>query len=86
MSALQERRERVMETDGGVTCTVLTAKELHLNKSDEKGVNDSPFFRSVSLSQCLNVVCTVLADTSTQAPLILWMSQCVKGSQYKIRL
>lgn len=41
-----------METDGHVTSTVLTAEERRLNKSDEKGVNDSlfstlPLFHSV---------------------------------------
>lgn len=73
-----------METDGGVAFTVSTTKGLHLSESDEKkGVNDS-FLSTLSLVH--SVVCTVLADTSTQAHLILWMSQCVKGSQCKIRL
>lgn len=76
ISALQERNERVAVTDGCVTCTVLTARERHLNKSDEKRCKWFPF-------ECLNSVCTDLADTSTKAHLILWMSQCEKGSQCK---
>lgn len=49
-----------------------------------EGVDGVFFTLCLSLSECLNVVCTVLADTSTLAHLIPRVSQCGKGSQYKI--
>lgn len=53
--------------------TVLTTEEPRqfFFTQFKKGVNDSLFSHPVCLSQCLNVVCTVLADTSAQAHLIL---------------
>lgn len=72
ISALQEKKERVMETDGGATCTVLT-------KCDgEKGVNVS-FFHRLSVRVTKFCVHSSLADTSTQAHLILWDESVRKG-------